>query len=374
MIYLDNSATTPMLNGLIEDIQHYACCMYYNPSGLYSAALDVTKAINNARQVILSLLGASCYELTFTASGTESDNMLLFGARIPKGSRIIVSELEHSAVYNAALQLLNRGYDVVFAKCDSYGKVITDEFAALLDKNTALISIMHVCNETGAINDIQSLVRLAKAVNPKVIFHSDGVQAIGKMSVKINNLGVDAYSFSAHKFHGMKGVGGLLIKKGLNIAPLVYGGGQEKGLRSATENVAGIITTAKALQIVTDMAQPIDYRYKIVDAIMSFEPHAIINTNLGESVQYVLSVAFPDCRGEVLLHSLEDVGIIVGTGSACSSHKGSNRVVNALNIDKAHSMGLLRISYNKMTEQNEIDKFITELENVYTAYQAMVRR
>ncbi|MDE6968033.1 MAG: aminotransferase class V-fold PLP-dependent enzyme, partial [Clostridia bacterium] len=247
MIYLDTSATTSMYPEIIDIIKKYAVDNYYNPSALYTKALNVSKDIKEAKQKILNLLNGNG-SIIFTASGTESDNMAMFGSKKFKNCKVLVSNIEHSAIYQSAKKLEMQGVNVEYVSCDKYGSVDEEDFKSKLSDNVALVSIMHACNETGAINDIERLVKLTKAVSPKAIFHSDGVQAVCKIPVNLNKLGVDLYTFSAHKFHGMKGVGGLYIKKGININPIIFGGGQENGLRSATENVSGIISTAFALE------------------------------------------------------------------------------------------------------------------------------
>lgn len=240
MIYLDTSATTSMYPEILYIIKQYSVDDYYNPSALYTKALNVAKDIKVAKRKILDILHGNG-NIIFTASGTESDNMAMFGSKKFKGCKVLVSSVEHSAIYACAKKLEASGIQVEFVACDAYGIVDIDDFKAKMSSNVALVSIMHACNETGGVNDIEQLVKIAKSVSPKVVFHSDGVQAVGKMPINLSKLGVDLYTFSAHKFHGMKGVGGLFVKKGVNINPIIWGGGQENGLRSATENVSGII-------------------------------------------------------------------------------------------------------------------------------------
>lgn len=368
MIYLDTSATTSMYPEIIDIIKKYAVDNYYNPSALYTKALNVSKDIKEAKQKILNLLNGNG-SIIFTASGTESDNMAMFGSKKFKNCKVLVSNIEHSAIYQSAKKLEMQGINVEYVACDKYGSVDEEDFKSKLSDNVALVSIMHACNETGAINDIERLVKLTKAVSPKAIFHSDGVQAVCKIPVNLNKLSVDLYTFSAHKFHGMKGVGGLYIKKGININPIIFGGGQENGLRSATENVSGIISTAFALEKtykLLDIEKNKQIIQYIADEIARIIPNCIINTNIDKSLSNILSVAIANTRGEVLVHMLEDKGIIIGTGSACSASKAHSRVPLALGLPKEYFDGMIRISIDNSTSFDDAKAFIKEFNECYS--------
>lgn len=367
MIYLDTSATTAMYPEILDIIKDYAVDNYYNPSAPYTKALNVSKDIKNAKQKILDILHGNG-NIVFTASGTEADNMAMFGSKKFKDCKILVSNVEHSAIYACAKKLESNGINVEFVACDRFGIVDIDDFKAKMTKNVALISIMHACNETGGVNDIEKLVKIAKDVSPRVIFHSDGVQAVGKMPINLGKLGVDLYTFSAHKFHGMKGVGGLFVKKGVNINPIIFGGGQENGLRSATENVCGIISTAYALEKtykqldIEKNKQIISY---VADNLTKFLPNMICNTNFDCSLSNLLSFALKNTRGEVLVHMLEDKGIIIGTGSACASSKAHTRIPTALGIPKEYFDGMIRISIDNCTTFEQAETFVNEFKNCY---------
>lgn len=367
MIYLDTSATTAMYPDIMDIIKKYAVEEYYNPSALYTKALNVAKDIKVAKQKILDILHGNG-SIVFTASGTESDNMAMFGSKKFKDCKVLVSEIEHSAIYQSAKKLQAQGVQVEFVKCDCNGIVCENDFKDKLTSNVALVSIMHVSNETGGINDIEKFVSMTKAIAPKAIFHSDGVQAVGKMPINLNKLGVDLYTFSAHKFHGMKGVGGLYIKKGVIINPIIFGGGQENGLRSATENVCGIVSTAYALEKTYKLLD-IEKNKKLIDYITQnltkIVPNCIINTNFDKSLSNILSVSIKDTRGEVLVHMLEDKGIIIGTGSACSASKAHTRVPIALGLSREYFDGMLRISIDNCTTFVDVEIFIKEFEECY---------
>lgn len=375
MLYFDNSATTKTYAENLEIIKKYSIDNFYNPSALYSSAFAISKEIQQARNSILNMLGGVGGNLYFTASGTEADNLALFGSKKIKGSEIIISAIEHSAVMNSAKKLEQEGFKVTFAPVNKYGKVDIEHFTQLLNPNVGLISIMHVSNETGAINDIKALVNVTKQKCPKALFHSDGVQATGKMKVNLTGLGVDMYSLSAHKFHGLKGIGALYVKKGININPIIYGGGQEKGIRSATENVSGIMTTTFSLKKAINELN-IEKNREIIkfihDNILKIEKNAIINTNIEESVSHILSVALPFVKGEVLLHMLEDNGVIIGSGSACSARKGNKIVPTALNLNKDYENAMLRISIDSNTTLEDAKYFIVQFEKCYTQLKSII--
>lgn len=377
MIYFDNAATTAMYEESAEILTDYACNRFYNPSALYRKAAEITEDIKSARKDFASILHCKADDIYFTASGSESDNMAILGCNLRRGSRVIISAVEHAAVYNAAMSLVNKGIEICIAPVDKFGRIEIDKFSELLDDKVGLVSVMHVTNETGAINDIDKLCKLTKSIAPKAIFHSDGVQALGKVEINLLGSSIDLYSFSAHKFHGAKGVGGIFIRKGIHITPIVYGGGQEKGLRSATENVGGIIASAHALKKFVsqyDIEKISRINQLIRERLKSIEPNILFLTSENNTSHHILTFALPNARGEVLLHMLEDKGIIVGTGSACSSHKGNKRIAKALGVNPEYVMGIIRLSFSDMTDIGEANEFIQEFEQVYTTFKQYMRR
>lgn len=374
MIFLDNASTTRPYAECMDIINKYSAEKYYNPSAPYHEALSVSKEIKEAREKILRLLVGEG-KIVFTASGTESDNLALFGTKKPNGSRIVISQSEHPAVYNCAIELKQRGYDVVEAKTDKTGRVIVGEFENLVNENTALVSIMHVNNETGCINDIKTLCAIAKRKNPSVIFHSDGIQAVGKIRTNMRDLGVDLYSISAHKFHGLKGTGALFVKKGINLHPIMFGGGQEDNIRSATENVGGIMCLAYALERSISKLEENDKHVRILRnaVINGIDIDNIKVISDDNSSPYILSLALKCVRGEVMLHSLEKYGIMIGTGSACSTHKSSKRIPNLLRLPTEYENGIIRVSFNDFNTKDDIDYFIKQLNSEYKALYKYVR-
>lgn len=367
MIYLDNAGTTQTLEEIAKIYCNYLTNDFFNPSAPYHEALEISNKIKNCKEQILRLVKGEG-NIIFTSSGTESDNLAMFGTRKANNSRIIVSESEHAAVYNTALEMKQRGYDVVFTKVDNVGRVDIEEFVKNMTVDTSFVSIMHVNNETGCINDIKKLCEIAKKVNPNVIFHSDGVQAIGKINVSMQDLNIDMYSMSGHKIHAPKGIGALFVKKGINIKPMIFGGGQENNIRSSTENVAGIMSFTKALEIAIGN---IEINNKNVQELNTYlQDNIDKNTTLivsdNNSSPYILCLALKYVRGEVMLHSLEKHGILIGTGSACASKKNTKRLPSILHLMPEYSDGIIRVSFCRFTTKIDIEYFINKLNLEYS--------
>lgn len=358
MIFLDNASTTKTFKECADIMNKYLYEDYYNPSAPYHMSLEVSKDIKTAREKIVRLLNGDG-NIIFTASGTEADNLAVFGTKKSNKSRIIISASEHPAVYNCAMELRQRGFDVVETNVDNTGKVIVEDFQKNMTQNTSFVSIMHINNETGAINDIKTLCKLAKSINPQVIFHSDGIQAVGKIYISLKDLDVDLYSISGHKFHAPKGIGALYAKRGINLKSIIFGGGQEDGIRSATENVAGIMCFAHALEYtIKNINKNFTYIQSLRNAIvenLSNENFKIISGN--DSSPYILSFAMKHVRGEVMLHSLEKYGILVGTGSACSSKKAS-KMPRLLQLSQEFEKGIIRASFSDFNTKDDIKYFI----------------
>ncbi|MFI3228721.1 MAG: cysteine desulfurase family protein [Bacillota bacterium] len=364
MIFLDNASTTQASDSAINIITKYAKECYFNPSSMYHEGIATKKAIEDSRKRILKSIRAEG-NFVFTSGGTESDNLALLGCKKQNGSRVIISATEHAAIYASAMELKKRGYDVQICPTDNTGKVIESDFLALINEKTSLISIIHTNNETGAVNDIQKLVKIAKSKNKNVLFHSDGVQAVGKIPVNVRALGVDMYSLSAHKLHSTKGTGGLYYKSGLHLTPIIIGGGQEGGLRSSTENVGGIVAFADAVEysnnnLKEQSAKVLTMKQIIREGIAALDNTIFIEND--DDSNYILSFSMQKVRGEVMQHALERQDILVGTGSACSSNKASKRIAEALGLKDKYIDGMVRISlssYNTIAECNEfVSKFV----------------
>ena len=367
MIFFDNASTTKCTKESVEIVTEYLSDKYFNPSALYHNALSVKQDLERARQTILKKLRGEG-KIIFTAGGTESDNLALLGSKKIKGGRVIVSASEHAAIYATANELKARGFDVVFAPVDEYGKVIEEEFVSLLTPQVTLVSIIHVNNETGAINDIGRLAKLVKSKCPRAYFHSDGVQAFGKLEVNLRGWGVDLYSMSAHKIGAPKGVGALYIAKGVSVNPIVYGGGQESGLRSSTENTGSIMAFERAVQSRYDSLAETHKKLSEIRAYIADNLKVIEGIKFLSSLDaspYILSFSVPRVRGEVMQHALERRGIMVGTGSACASNKASTRIAEALGLQGKYANGVTRLSFFIYNTMEEAKIFVEEYLSVY---------
>ena len=362
--YFDNCATTRVDDEVFASLQHYATTQYYNPSARSSFSLKVANEIAAAREKLAKVLGASPEEILFTSGGTESDNLAICGSLRAKKGNIVVTASEHSAVYNTVMHLKDRGYEIRIANTLADGHIDVRDFLSKIDAETQLACFMHVNNETGAINDVKQINAFVKRINARTVTFSDGVQAVGKIPVNVRALGVDLYSISGHKFHGSKGTGALFVKKGLNLSPLVQGGGQEKGIRSGTEYVGGIIALPTALEIAVSHIQSNTTNFNQYKQIIRSQLADIPNwkENCTQNCSpAIMSLAFADIKGEVLLHMLEEFDIIVGTGSACSSKNKQSRIAKAIGLDPNYSEGVLRISFSKYTTLDEVQLLAEKL-------------
>lgn len=363
MIYFDNAATTKPSACALEKAKKFNEEEFFNPSALYRGGLSASLAIKEARETILKTLGASTTdkEVIFTSCGSESDNTAIF-CTVRRGV-FVTDKGEHSAVYKSFSELKTRGYDTEIIELDKHGGVDVEKlFNCVKEKKVSFVSIMHVNNETGAINDVNFIADKLKEINPKLVFHSDGVQAYGKLPFRLGK-NVDLYSVSAHKIGGLKGVGVLVKRKGLNLFPLIFGGGQENGYRSGTENVFGIKTFEYAAK---ERYSAIKENFSKISAIKQFIAERLdknvftIISGLSDktSSPYVLSVSAAGLRGEVLMHELETYDIIVGNGSACSSKNRYSRVIEACGYDAKVLDGVLRISFSPENTMEEAEKFV----------------
>lgn len=368
--YFDNCATTRVDDEVLQIINKYHTESFYNPSARSSFSLQIANDISNAREKILKLLGGNG-DIVFTSGGTEADNLGILGCLRKKSGNIVVTASEHSAVYNTVIALGNKGYEVRLAAVKADGSIDVDDFVSKIDNNTLLACFMHVNNETGAINDVRTINTRVKNINFGTITFCDGVQAVGKIPVNLNYLGVDLYTFSSHKFHCTKGAGGLFVKKGIRINPMVLGGGQEKGVRSGTEYVGSIIAMARAIEIAISLIEQNTAKYMQYKQIIrsALEPIAQMQENCTENCSpAIMSLAFASIKGEVLLHMLEQYQIIIGTGSACSSKNKQSRIAKAIGLSPDYSQGVIRISFSKY---NTVDQVQLLAEKLATCVQSL---
>lgn len=354
MIYLDNAATAAPCVKALARAESYSIENFFNPSALYGGGISVRGELNRAREFLLSRVAGSDFELIFTSGGTEADNHAVFGAA--RRGNAVTTAGEHAAVYQSFTELKNKGIEPRFAPIDRFGRVIPEKLLELVDDKTGLVSVVHVNNETGAVNDISALARSVKQKNPRCLFHSDGVQAYGKLSIRLSK-DIDLYSISAHKIGGWKGTGALIKRKSLAFPPLLHGGGQEGKLRSGTENVNGILSfyyaaEEKFASLETEFSRIKMLREKLW-SLLDGEIFERISPEDGSP--YILTVAARGLRGEILQRLCESRGVIVGTGSACSSKKPFSRVIEACGYDENLLYGVLRLSFSPLTTNDEIE-------------------
>lgn len=355
MIYFDNAATTKPSALAIAKANEFNNEKFYNPSALYLQGIDNLNEIKKTKDKFLKFLGLvnTDFDVIFTSCGTEGDNQAIFSA--VKRGVFVTSKGEHSAVYNSFLEVKNRGEKVEFIDLNSDGSVDTEKLFEYVKNNRVdFVSIVHVNNETGAINDINYIANVLKKINPKIVFHSDGVQAFAKLKFKLSPL-VDLYSISAHKINGLKGTGALIKRKKLNLKPYLIGGGQENGLRSGTENIFGIkVFEYSAEQRFDVLEENFEKIKKIRQYIIENLDKNVFSIIDSPSISpYILNVSALGLKGEVIMHSLEEFDIIVGNGSACSSRHKYSRVIEALGANKDYLEGVCRLSFSPENTMEE---------------------
>ncbi len=366
MIYLDNSATTPLCDGAKKKISEMTE-IFGNPSSLHSVGLAAEKELSSARAIIACSLGAREDEVYFTSSGTESDNMAILGAAAKNakaGKKIITTDSEHPAVSRTVDSLETKGYEVIRLSTKK-GALDLDEVRAVLSPDIALVSIMRVNNETGAVYDVASVSRLVKGVAPRAIVHSDCVQAYMKERLTLASLGADIISVSAHKVHAPKGTGVLLLKKGLVIPPHTYGGGQERGMRSGTENTLGIAAMGAAVaELMADTSRYSRMKelYEYTVSRLSEIDGVKLNIPLNHC-DCIVNISLVGYRSEIVLHKLSSDGVFVSSGSACSSKKGKSGVLEAFGLNDSEADGAIRISLSHFNTREDIDALSRALEN-----------
>ena len=358
MIYFDNAATSKPDEECLKRAEKYLYSNYYNPSALYAEGYNIQLELREARKNILSLISiGGNFDLIFTSCGTEADNQAIFCGG--KRGNIVTTLGEHSAVYSAVNELKQRGIEVRYAKLNSDGSVNIDDLLSLIDEKTSLVSVIHVSNETGAVNDIAAISAKVKAKNAHALFHSDGVQSFGKIDFKLTKT-IDLYSVSAHKIGGLKGCGALIKRKGLVIKPYIYGGGQEQGLRSGTENVFGIKNFEfAAIKRYSEVSKNYEHVRNLNDLIWNkLDKSLFTRISPKNNSPYILTIGVEGLRGETILHEVNDKGLIIGTGSACASNekKRYSRVILACGVAESVADGILRLSFSPENTVEEIER------------------
>ncbi len=366
-IYLDNNATTKVDEAVFEEMRPYFCELYGNPSSMHFFGGQVQSKVNDARVRVAELLGASPDEIIFTACGTESDNSAIRSALevFPDRRHVITSRVEHPAVLTQCRNLRQKGYRVTEIGVDGAGRLDLEELKAAVDTDTAIVSLMWANNETGVIFPVEEAAAIAQAKG--ALFHSDAVQAIGKIPINMAASRIDMLSLSGHKLHAPKGIGVLYVRRGTPFRPFLVGGHQEKSRRAGTENAAAIIALGKACQLAGEHMEAENtvvkaMRDRLQDALMTAIPHARINGGGAERLPNTTSIAFEFVEGEAILLLLSEFGICASSGSACTS--GSlepSHVLRAMGVPFTCAHGSIRFSLSRYTTDAEIDTVIREM-------------
>ncbi|WP_310602074.1 cysteine desulfurase family protein [Anaerosporobacter sp.] len=371
--YLDNAATTRVFDSVRDIMMQTLEQDYGNPSSMHTKGMDAERYIIDARNIIAKALKADVKEIVFTSGGTESNNMALIGTALANnrtGKHIISTSIEHASVYNPLIFLEDCGYEVTYLPVDRNGRVRMDKLEAAIRPDTILVSIMYVNNEVGAVEDVEAISKLIKSKNANTLFHVDAIQAFGKFKIYPKRVGIDLLSVSGHKIHGPKGVGFLYIRDKVKIKPIIYGGEQQRGMRSGTENVPGIAGLGKAVEeMYANHEEKVTHLYELkqyfIDEVMKLEGttvNAIDFASLRETAPHVVSVSFDGVRSEVLLHSLEEKGVYVSSGSACASnHPGISGTLRAIGVKKELLDSTIRFSFSVNTTKEELNYALEQL-------------
>ena len=370
-VYLDNSATTKPRDEVIDEMILMLKDEYGNPSSLHRMGLQVEKKIEASRKIIADFLKVRKEEITFTSGGTESNNIAIqsiVNKFSRNGKHIITTRIEHPSVLNVFKHYQEKGYDVTYLDVDENGILNLEQLEESITNKTILLSVMAVNNEIGTIQPIEKIRDIINSKNKNIKLHVDGVQAFGKIDIDINKLEIDAFTFSGHKVHGPKGIGGIFIKKGLNLESIAFGGEQEKGLRSGTENVPGIIGLGKAVEILEknfklEKEKILGLKNYFFEKVKSNVENIKINSLLDDlGAPHIINISFIGVRGEVLIHYLEDSGIYVSTSSACSSKgKGKSHVLLAIGLSNKEIDGAVRFSFSYNNTFEELDYVVEKL-------------
>ena len=373
MIYFDNSATTKPYPEALATYTEVATRIWGNPSSLHNLGSQATRILEASRKQIAELIGKKADEIYFTSGGTEGDNWILKGVafeKAPYGKHIIVSDIEHPAIKESAAWLKTQGFEVDYAPVDARGFVKVDALSSLLRPDTTLVSVMAVNNEIGSIQPIHDIAALLED-RPTVSFHVDAVQALAKVATEVYlPERVDFATFSSHKFHGLRGVGFVYIKEGKKITPLLTGGGQEKEMRSTTENVAGIAATAKALRLAMENQEAFASKTQLMKEVIRKElanyPDVTIFSGEDHFAPHILTFGIKGVRGEVVVHAFEEFDIYISTTSACSSKAGKPAgTLIAMGVDKSIAQTAVRLSLDLENDMSQVEQFLTKFKLIY---------
>lgn len=391
-IYFDNAATTPVFPEVRDIMVSVMETDFGNPSSKHNKGMEAEKYIRQAKEILSGTLKCKPQEICFTSGGTESNNMALIGtaaANRREGKHIITTQIEHSSVHAPLAYLEEWGYEVTYLPVDSLGHLDSGMLADAVRDDTLLVSVMYVNNEVGSVEDIHKLADIVKSKNKKALFHVDAIQAYGKYKIIPKRLGIDLMSVSGHKFHGPKGSGFLYVKEGTKISPILFGGGQQKGMRSGTENVPAIAGMAEAARIMYDShSEKVDRLYSLkkhliqglveidgvtVNAVPEW--HNSLDESVRQTAPHIVSASFDGVRSEVLLHALADKGIFVSSGSACSSNRPElSGTLKAIGVADKLLDSTLRFSFSVCSTVDEIDEAINKLREILPTLRKFVRK
>lgn len=380
--YFDNSATTRVLDSVKDAVVNAMTVDYGNAAARHMKGVEAERLIKEARAEIAKSLKVQEKEILFTSGGTESNNTALIGAAFANqraGKHLITTGVEHASIYNTMEFLREQGFEITYLPVDSYGCISLEELSQAVREDTILVSVMYVNNEIGAVEPVEEISKVIKAKNPKTLFHVDAIQAYGKYVIRPKKQGIDLLSVSGHKIHGPKGVGFLYIDEKAKVRPLLFGGGQQKGMRSGTENVPGCAGLGAAVrEVYTDHEAKIEKLYQIRERLIAGLqelPGVTINGHEGrENAPQIVSASFEGVRSEVLLHALEDRGVYVSSGSACSvNHPGVSGTLKGIGVKKELLDSTIRFSFGLFNEPEEADyclEVLRELLPVLRRYRA----
>ncbi len=393
-VYLDNSATTKATDKVRDLMTKALCEDYGNPSSMHRMGVKAEQYMKDASSIISNCLKVDAKEILFTSGGTESNNLALIGVAMAnkrRGNHIITSRIEHPSVHQTLVYLEENGFEISFAPVDSTGRLIKEKLYELVKENTILVSTMYVNNEIGSVQDVEEIVTQLKLRKKDIIFHVDAVQAFGKYRIHPKRMGIDLLSLSGHKIHGPKGVGALYVNEKVKIKPVLFGGGHQRGLRSGTENVSGIAGLGQAVsELYQDFDTKIERMYhlkqKFLLGVSQIEGVTINGLpiectkdfemeQLKLTAPHIMNVCFQGVRSEVLLHSLEDKGVYVSSGSACSSHHPTPSVtLTAIGLAKELMESTIRFSMSELTTEEEIDYTLEQLRQIVPILRRYTRK
>ncbi len=382
-VYFDNSATTRCYPQVAEKMLQIMTGAYGNPSSMHKKGFEAEQYVKEAKELIAKNLKVSEKEIFFTSGGTESDNLAIIGTALANrraGNHIITTSVEHPAVKNTVKYLEEQGFRITLLPVDKQGVIKMDGFKEALCEDTILVSVMYVNNEVGACQPIEEIAAYLKETKSKAVFHVDAVQGFGKYRIFPKKTGIDMLSVSGHKIHGPKGIGFLYIRDKVKIKPIAFGGGQQNGIRSGTENVPGIVGIAEAVRIsYEDFDNKIDTLYalrdRFVEGVTRIEGCHVNGMPAREGAPHIVSVTFDDVRSEVLLHALEDKDIYVSAGSACASNKPEpSATLLAMGLSMKEIEGTIRFSFSFDTTAAEIDYCIEALQELLPRLRKYTRK